>query len=63
MKTLAKKFPAALKYRAEQIEARDRCVKMARTFRNNGNMEHATALIQAARQCQRNALRIARIFN
>lgn len=63
MKTLAKKFPAAGKYRADQIEGRDRCMKLARTFRAIGDTANASALVKAARASQRNALRIARIFD
>lgn len=57
------RFPAARKYRAEQIEGRDRCMQLARTFRSIGDAANAAACVRAARASQHNALRIARIFN
>ncbi len=63
MKTLAQKFPAARKYRALQIEGRDCCMKMARSFRKLGCADNVAALVKAARHYQHNALSIARIFD
>lgn len=61
MKTLAQKFPAARKYRALQIEGRDRCMAMARSMRRLNDGANTAALVRAARQYQHYALRIARI--
>lgn len=63
MKTLAQRFPAARDFRASQIEGRDRCMELARLFRKLGGADNAAALVKAARQFQRNALSIARIFD
>jgi hypothetical protein len=60
VKTLAKRFPAARVYRASQIETRDACMRLARSFRDIGDTANAGAMVKTARNAQRYALKIAR---
>lgn len=60
MKTLAQKFPVARRMRLNAIQGRDMAMTAARAFRSAGHMEACRISIEAARQYQHNALKIAR---